>query len=143
MCVRFGLFRSAHHPNTRTAVMRLQLVLGAGFLGSLAVLTHAYMLKKQFYPTTVFLVSNSLGMSVCFILVSRSVDVLQAIYYQVGILAFLLMKLCSFIFFGSLRTTEVEVALYRRVCLTPFSALVGKNVDCHYRNLFSNDDISR
>lgn len=76
----------------RLSLLRVGLLLSLLTTGTIY---HAYMLKKQFFPTCVYLLSSSLSMlvMVCF-----------AIYSMV-----LLANLLKVILFGSLRPAEVDV----------------------------------
>ena len=64
------------------------------FLSGL-VISNAYMEKKQFYPTVVYLLSSN-----------RSLGV---IYLQTFVMVWFLCKFMTAVFFGTLRASEVEV----------------------------------
>lgn len=62
---------------------------------SALVISNAYMEKKQFYPTVVYLLTSN-----------RSLGV---IYLQAFVMVWFLCKLMKNMFFGTLRAAEVEV----------------------------------
>ena len=72
----------------------LAVTLLSTFLSAL-VISNAYMEKKQFYPTVVYLLSSN-----------RSLGV---IYLQAFVMVWFFCKFLKAIFFGTLRAAEVEV----------------------------------
>jgi len=66
----------------------------SSFAGSIGVVTHAFHLKKQFYPSVVYINNSGICMMV--------------IYYQLLVLALLAGKMFQRIFFGSIRFAELE-----------------------------------
>ncbi|XP_068117525.1 E3 ubiquitin-protein ligase synoviolin [Hyperolius riggenbachi] len=79
--------------------MRTAVMTGASLALTVAVVTHAYYLKHQFYPTVVYLTKSSPSMAV--------------LYIQAFVLVFLLGKFMGKVFFGQLRAAEMEHLLER------------------------------
>ncbi|XP_075043851.1 E3 ubiquitin-protein ligase synoviolin [Mixophyes fleayi] len=80
-------------------MMRTAMMTGASLALTAAVVTHAYYLKHQFYPTVVYLTKSSPSMAV--------------LYIQAFVLVFLLGKFMGKVFFGQLRAAEMEHLLER------------------------------
>ncbi|XP_063800914.1 E3 ubiquitin-protein ligase synoviolin [Pseudophryne corroboree] len=80
-------------------MMRTAMMTGASLALTAAVVTHAYLLKHQFYPTVVYLTKSSPSMAV--------------LYIQAFVLVFLLGKFMGKVFFGQLRAAEMEHLLER------------------------------
>lgn len=75
--------------------MRMMLVMVFSTFLSGLIISNAYVEKKQFYPTVVYLLSSN-----------RSLGV---IYLQAFVMVWFLCKFLKFLFFGALRASEVEV----------------------------------
>src|SRR3569623_578257 len=86
--------------------MKFGAVVAGSVAGSVAVVAHAFSLKKQFYPATVYLVNSGLGMTVG---AGRLLS-FQAIYIQLMLVCFLAVRGLSLVFFGKLRPAEAEVS---------------------------------
>lgn len=79
-------------------------ILGVTILStvlSALVISNAYVEKKQFYPTVVYLLSSN-----------RSLGVL---YLQLFVMVWFFCKFLKVIFFGTLRAAEVEVREMRNL----------------------------
>ncbi|XP_047132937.1 E3 ubiquitin-protein ligase synoviolin B [Hydra vulgaris] len=74
--------------------MKFALVTVGTSLATAAVITNAFVQKKQFYPSVVFLTKSNSSLAV--------------LYAQVFVLLFLIGKALRRIFFGQLRAAEVE-----------------------------------
>lgn len=75
--------------------MRMLVVTVFSTFLSALVISNAYVEKKQFYPTVVYLLSSN-----------RSLGVL---YLQSFLMVWFICKFLKVIFFGTLRAAEVEV----------------------------------
>lgn len=75
--------------------MRMLIVTLLTSILSAMVISNAYMEKKQFYPTMVYLLTSN-----------RSLGV---IYLQAFVMVWFLCKVLKNLFFGTLRAAEVEV----------------------------------
>ena len=62
---------------------------------SAAIIANAYVEKKQFYPTVIYLLNSNRSLSV--------------IYIQAFIMLWFFCKFLKTLFFGTLRAAEVEV----------------------------------
>ncbi|MEE6515248.1 hypothetical protein FKM82_023845 [Ascaphus truei] len=80
-------------------MMRTAVMTGASLALTTAVVTHAFIMKHQFYPTVVYLTKSSPSMAV--------------LYIQAFVLVFLLGKFMGKVFFGQLRAAEMEHLLER------------------------------
>uniref|UniRef100_A0A8C9VPW6 RING-type E3 ubiquitin transferase n=1 Tax=Scleropages formosus TaxID=113540 RepID=A0A8C9VPW6_SCLFO len=80
-------------------MVRAALVTATSLALTCAVVTHAYYLKHQFYPTVVYLTKSSPSMAV--------------LYIQAFVLVFLLGKFMRKVFFGQLRAAEMEHLIER------------------------------
>merc|ERR1711953_72663 len=80
-------------------VVKTVLAVTASMALTTAVVTNAWMQKKQFYPTVVHLTRSSQSMLI--------------LYIQAFVLIFLLAKLLGKIFFGTLRQAEAENLMER------------------------------
>ena len=74
------------------------MTLGSLMLSS-GIVANAFYWKKQFYPSVVYMTKSSVSMGV--------------LYLQAAVFVLLVWKLFRFIFFGQLRTAEVEHLLER------------------------------
>ncbi|XP_041691762.2 E3 ubiquitin-protein ligase synoviolin-like [Coregonus clupeaformis] len=80
-------------------MVRAALVTATSLALTGAVVSHAYLLKHQFYPTVVYLTKSSPSMAV--------------LYIQAFVLVFLLGKFMRKVFFGQLRAAEMEHLIER------------------------------
>uniref|UniRef100_UPI00398E46E7 E3 ubiquitin-protein ligase synoviolin n=1 Tax=Pristiophorus japonicus TaxID=55135 RepID=UPI00398E46E7 len=80
-------------------MVRSMLATAASLVLTTTVVTHAYYLKRQFYPTVVYLTKSSPSMAV--------------LYIQAFILVFLIGKFMRKVFFGQLRAAEMEHLIER------------------------------
>lgn len=71
----------------------------ASFVSTTLTIMNAFFLKKQFYPSVVYLTKSSTSMAV--------------LYFQAAIISYLVFMLMRWIFFGQLRAAEVEHAQER------------------------------
>lgn len=80
-------------------MLRTVLAVGASMALTTAVVTNAWLQKKQFYPTVVHL--------------TRSNQSMLILYIQAFVLVFLFAKLLGKVFFGTLRQAEAENLMER------------------------------
>ncbi|XP_043538539.1 E3 ubiquitin-protein ligase synoviolin [Chiloscyllium plagiosum] len=80
-------------------MVRSTLATAASLVLTTTVVTHAYYLKRQFYPTVVYLTKSSPSMAV--------------LYIQAFVLVFLIGKFMRKVFFGQLRAAEMEHLIER------------------------------
>uniref|UniRef100_A0A4W3GXU3 Synovial apoptosis inhibitor 1, synoviolin n=1 Tax=Callorhinchus milii TaxID=7868 RepID=A0A4W3GXU3_CALMI len=80
-------------------MVRSTMVTAASLVLTMAVITHAYYLKHQFYPTVVYLTKSSPSMAI--------------LYIQAFVLVFLIGKFMRKVFFGQLRAAEMEHLIER------------------------------
>ncbi|XP_067831782.1 E3 ubiquitin-protein ligase synoviolin [Heptranchias perlo] len=80
-------------------MVRSTLATAASLVLTTTVVTHAYYLKRQFYPTVVYLTKSSPSMAV--------------LYIQAFVLVFLVGKFMRKVFFGQLRAAEMEHLIER------------------------------
>lgn len=78
---------------------RSMLATATSLVLTTTVVTHAYYLKRQFYPTVVYLTKSSPSMAV--------------LYIQAFVLVFLVGKFMRKVFFGQLRAAEMEHLIER------------------------------
>ncbi|KAI1723942.1 ring finger domain-containing protein [Ditylenchus destructor] len=69
------------------------------FISTTLTIANAFFLKKQFYPSVVYLTKSSTSMAV--------------IYFQAAVLSYLVFSFLRWIFFGQLRAAEIEHAQER------------------------------
>nr|CAD2180144.1 unnamed protein product [Meloidogyne enterolobii] len=74
------------------------VVLGS-FISTVLAVMNAFFLKKQFYPSVVYLTKSSTSMTV--------------LYFQAAVFSYLIFSVVRWIFFGQLRPAEVERAQER------------------------------
>uniref|UniRef100_A0A183BTK3 E3 ubiquitin-protein ligase hrd-1 n=1 Tax=Globodera pallida TaxID=36090 RepID=A0A183BTK3_GLOPA len=74
-------------------------VVMASFVSTILSIVNAFFLKKQFYPSVVYLTKSSTSMAV--------------LYFQAAVLSYLVFALLRWLFFGQLRVAEVERAQER------------------------------
>uniref|UniRef100_A0A7E4WA68 E3 ubiquitin-protein ligase hrd-1 n=1 Tax=Panagrellus redivivus TaxID=6233 RepID=A0A7E4WA68_PANRE len=77
----------------------LPLIVAVSFACTALTIVNALILKKQFYPSVVYITKNNLSMAV--------------VYAQGAVLAYLAFSFVRYIFFGQLRAAEVEHATER------------------------------
>lgn len=77
--------------------MKMLVVTACSTLLSALVVSNAYVEKKQFYPTMVYILSSNRSLSV--------------IYLQAFVMVWFLCKFLKALFFGTLRAAEVEVKM--------------------------------
>ncbi len=94
--------------------MRLVVVTVLSTLLSALVVSNAYMEKKQFYPTVVYLLTSN-----------RSLGVM---YLQGFVMVWFLCKFLKTMFFGTLRAAEVEV----RPAVTLYHSCRGRGKNHEY-----------
>ncbi|XP_059811125.1 E3 ubiquitin-protein ligase synoviolin isoform X2 [Hypanus sabinus] len=80
-------------------MVRSMLATATSLVLTTTVITHAYYLKRQFYPTVVYLTKSSPSMAV--------------LYIQAFVLVFLVGKFMRKVFFGQLRAAEMEHLIER------------------------------
>uniref|UniRef100_A0A915EUL9 E3 ubiquitin-protein ligase hrd-1 n=1 Tax=Ditylenchus dipsaci TaxID=166011 RepID=A0A915EUL9_9BILA len=74
-------------------------IIFMSFVSTALTITNAFFLKKQFYPSVVYLTKSSTSMAV--------------IYFQAAVISYLVFSLIRWIFFGQLRVAEIEHAQER------------------------------
>lgn len=77
------------------ARLSASFVILLSFVSTALTIGNAFMLKKQFYPSVVYITKNSTSMAV--------------MYFQGAILSYLAFTFLRWVFFGQLRAAEVEV----------------------------------
>ncbi|KAL3083006.1 hypothetical protein niasHS_010808 [Heterodera schachtii] len=77
----------------------VSFVVLASFVSTVLTILNAFFLKKQFYPSVVYLTKSSTSMAV--------------LYFQAAVLSYLVFSLLRWLFFGQLRVAEVERAQER------------------------------
>lgn len=83
----------------KMARFRSELAVLISFLLTLTVVINAFLHKKQFYPSIVYLTKSNSSMAV--------------IYLQAFVFTLIIGKLMNKIFFGQLRAIELEVKFFK------------------------------
>lgn len=81
------------------ARLSLTFIVLISFVSTALTVANAFFLKKQFYPSVVYLIKSPTSMTI--------------LYFQAAVLSYIVFSLLRWIFFGQLRAAEIEHAQER------------------------------